>query len=155
MLVFVQLFLFQDSIIFSSTSHDTYFPPVGDFLGDLTDELQEFASGAFISEFVSCGPKQYSFRVKDGSGKVVKTVTKSKGFSLDYTAGAHINFKRMKRQVFAYVREKKIEEVTVYHPQIRRLNNHQIVTTTERKVQKLVYVKRVVQNDFTSLPYGY
>jgi len=35
----------------------------GDYLGDLTDELEEFGSGSFIDQFVSCGPKNYAFSV--------------------------------------------------------------------------------------------
>jgi hypothetical protein len=30
---------------------------IGDYLGDLKDELEEFGSGSFIDEFVSGGPK--------------------------------------------------------------------------------------------------
>ena len=33
------------------------------YLGDLTDELEEFGSGSFIEEFVSGGPKNYAFKV--------------------------------------------------------------------------------------------
>jgi hypothetical protein len=35
----------------------------GDFLGDLTDELEEFGRQSFIREFVSGGPKNYTFSV--------------------------------------------------------------------------------------------
>ena len=35
----------------------------GDYLGHLTDELEEFGSGSFIQEFVSGGPKNYAFSV--------------------------------------------------------------------------------------------
>jgi len=33
----------------------------GDYLGDLTDELEEFGSGSYIEEFVSRGTKNYAF----------------------------------------------------------------------------------------------
>ena len=35
----------------------------GDYLGDLTNELQEYGYGSFIQEFVSGGPKNYAFSV--------------------------------------------------------------------------------------------
>jgi hypothetical protein len=34
-----------------------------DYLGDFTNELEEFSSGSFIQEFVSGGPKNYAFSV--------------------------------------------------------------------------------------------
>ena len=35
----------------------------GDYLGDLTNELEEYGSGSFIEEFVLGGPKIYAFSV--------------------------------------------------------------------------------------------
>jgi len=46
--------------------HNEDEPPkdeTGDYLGDLTDELEEFSSGSYIEEFVSGGPKTYAFTV--------------------------------------------------------------------------------------------
>jgi hypothetical protein len=37
--------------------------PIGDYLGDLTNELQEYGSDSYIDEFVSGGPKNYAFRL--------------------------------------------------------------------------------------------
>ena len=36
---------------------------IGDYLGDLTDELEVFGSGSLIDEFVSGAPKNYAFSV--------------------------------------------------------------------------------------------
>ncbi|WP_141202214.1 hypothetical protein [Oceanimonas doudoroffii] len=131
-------------------------PSVGDHLGDLTDELCDYGEGCFISEFVSGGPKQYSFRVTDpSSGKVVKTITKVKGFSLNYANAAHINFKRMRQQVKDFVKTRNLDRVTVYENQIQRMKNHNVVTVPTSKVQKVVYCKRVALPDFTTRPYGY
>jgi hypothetical protein len=33
----------------------------GDYLGDLTDEVEQFGAGSYIEEFVSGGPKKYAF----------------------------------------------------------------------------------------------
>jgi hypothetical protein len=35
----------------------------GDYQGDLTDEVEEFGAGSYIEEFVSGGPKNYTFNV--------------------------------------------------------------------------------------------
>jgi len=35
----------------------------GYYLGDLTNELEEFGSGSFVDQFVSGGPKNYAFSV--------------------------------------------------------------------------------------------
>lgn len=143
-------------MIFSTGPDDHYMPPTGDYLGDLTDELEEYGPNCYISEFVSCGPKQYSFNViNPETGKIVKTVTKVKGFSLNFSNAAHINFEKMREQVHSFVKSREFKEVTIYQPQIKRTKKHQVVTETLRKVQKLVYCKRVVQNDYSSLPYGY
>jgi len=44
--------------------HNVDDPPrvrTGNYLGHLSDEMEEFASGSFIQEFVSCDPKNYAF----------------------------------------------------------------------------------------------
>jgi hypothetical protein len=59
------------SVLYCDTDSDIYVqkvgePPkvvTGDYLGDLTNELEEFGSGSFIQEFVSSGPKNYAFSV--------------------------------------------------------------------------------------------
>jgi len=35
----------------------------GDYLGDLTDELEEFGAGSYIEEFFSSGSKYYAFSI--------------------------------------------------------------------------------------------
>ena len=52
-------------------------PPLGNYLGDLTDEL----NGDYITSFVSGGPKNYAYSTKKG-----KTETKIRGITLDYAA---------------------------------------------------------------------
>ena len=62
-----------DSIIYSVKDKDTYIPPLGDYLGKLTNELsckevncKGCEVGHWITEFVSCGPKNYSFKLNSG-----------------------------------------------------------------------------------------
>jgi hypothetical protein len=56
----------------------------GDYLGDLTDELEEFGSGSYIEEFVSDGPKNYAFTVFCPAAEKRKSKCKVKGITLNY-----------------------------------------------------------------------
>lgn len=53
------LYFDTDSIIFVEWP-GAISPPLGDFLGDLKDELAEYGPGSFIDSFVSGGPKTTS-----------------------------------------------------------------------------------------------
>ena len=98
-----------DSIIFS-VKEGEYVPPLGEYLGKLTDELtckelgckREECSGHWIEEFVSCGPKNYSFRVNTG-----EMICKVRGFSLNYKASLILNFQSMKEALVAWKKMRK------------------------------------------------
>ena len=93
------LYYDTDSIIFSVKNSDDYVPHSGEYLGELTNELickelgckNENSSGHWIEEFISCGPKNYTFRVNAG-----EIVCKVRGFSLNHRASLVINFDSMK-----------------------------------------------------------
>lgn len=57
------LYFDTDSIIYVDRPGDEYHPPVGNFLGEMTDELEKEGAGSFITEFVSGGPKHYGYKV--------------------------------------------------------------------------------------------
>lgn len=64
-----------------------YEPPMVNFLGDLTDELQCYGDGTYITEFVRGGPKSYAYEYcVDRSENKCSTnqVCKIKGFTLNY-----------------------------------------------------------------------
>ena len=74
--------LLQERVLYYDTDSVIYVhkpgkpePPLGNYLGDLTDEL----NGDYITSFVSGGPKNYAYRTKKG-----KTDTKIRGITLDY-----------------------------------------------------------------------
>lgn len=106
---------------------------------------------------MSTGPKSYAYKVCDANGKHLDTILKNKGFALNYCTSAHLNFETMKAQVFQFREngDTLSKAVTVYQNVIRRTKMHKLETRTERKVQQLVYKKRVLQQDFTTLPFGY
>ena len=129
--------------------------PTGDSLGELTDELDCYGPGSFITEFTSAGPKNYSFKVWGTKDKRIHTVVKVKGVPLNFTSVKHVNFNIMKRKVQAFVRTGAQEETSVVSWRIRRLPDHRVVTRAERKKYRVVYDKRVVKRDYTTVPYGY
>ena len=66
----------------------------GDFLGDMTDELD----GDVITEFVSGGAKNYGYTTRQG-----KVVCKVRGFTLNVRGAAILNFQTMKDNILAEV----------------------------------------------------
>lgn len=64
--------------------------PVGDFLGEMTDELK----GDVITEFVSDGAKNYGYLTYDG-----KTECKVRGFTLNVRGSALLNYQTMRSNI--------------------------------------------------------
>jgi hypothetical protein len=148
------LYFDTDSIFYTSKPGEKNLP-TGDYLGDLTDELMPYGEGSYVTEFVSAGPKNYSYKVFGTKDKKIHQVIKVKGHPLDFTSMKHINAKTMKKMVKAFVKSGCQEEIAVVAPRIQRTDHHVMVTRLVRKCYRVVYDKRVVQKDFSTLPYGY
>ena len=146
-----------DSIIFSVKDGE-YVPPLGTYLGQLTDELtckelsckKQGCSGHWIEEFVSCGPKNYSFRVNTG-----EIIGKVRGFSLNYKSSLILNFESMKEALVAWKRNEKKELVTVKTELVRDKYKPKVFNRFISKHYGVVYDKRKVLPDFTSIPFGF
>ena len=146
-----------DSVIFSVKDGE-YVPPLGTYLGQLTDELtckelgckKQGCSGHWIEEFVSCGPKNYSFRVNTG-----EIVCKVRGFSLNYKSSLILNFESMKEALVAWKRNEKKELVTVKTELVRDKYKPKVFNRVISKHYGVVYDKRKVLPDFTSIPFGF
>lgn len=146
-----------DSIIFTA-KNDDYIPPLGEYLGDLTNELacKEIGctgcrDGHWIEEFVSCGPKNYSFRLNTG-----EMYCKIRGFSLNYKNSQILNFESMKKALYAWIQNKEVPLVTVKTEIHRNKHENPVVYTTQvKKHYSVVYDKRRVLTDTTTVPYGY
>ena len=146
-----------DSIIFSVKDGE-YVPPLGTYLGQLTDELtckelgckKQGCSGHWIEEFVSCGPKNYSFRVNTG-----ETVCNVRGFSLNYKSSLILNFESMKEALVAWKRNEKKELITVKTELVRDKYKPKVFNRVISKHYGVVYDKRKVLPDFTSIPFGF
>ena len=123
----------------------------GDFLGDMTDELD----GDVITEFVSGGAKNYGYTTRQG-----KVVCKVRGFTLNVRGAAVLNFQTMKDNILAELENpldhrRTTNVVTPYYFQ-RDLEQKRIKVVPRIKQYGLVFDKRVINTDTKcSYPYGY
>ncbi|KAJ8677574.1 hypothetical protein QAD02_013361 [Eretmocerus hayati] len=91
------LYADTDSCLFLCRGDDgEYEPPLGSLLGDMTDELQGYGQGAYISKFLSIAPKSYAYRVVVPSREIagepnVFECCKVKGITLNSENSLKIN----------------------------------------------------------------
>ena len=123
-------------------------PPLGDYLGDLTDELD----GDYITEFMSGGPKNYAYVTNND-----KRVTKIRGITLDYATSKKLNFEVMCSLLHLYLNCGIQAKVTVANPFkiTRDKKKKKIATKRTKKDYQIVYNKRVVKENYGTVPYGY
>lgn len=79
-----------DSLIYVTNSDDIYTVPLGQYLGEMTDEIQEYGEDARIVMYVCTGAKSYGYAVQLADGTRVYCV-KSKGFTLNWKNGSNNN----------------------------------------------------------------
>ena len=148
--------LLQDRVLYYDTDSVVYVhkpgepdPPLGDYLGDLTNELK---GDDHITSFVSAGPKNYAYQTKNG-----KSVAKIRGFTQDYASTTKLNYDVMKELVCLHVDpEEESEKVTVTRDNIvRDKKESKIYTKKQKKDYRVVYNKRVVKENYETVPYGY
>ncbi|MGB5440078.1 MAG: DNA polymerase, partial [Gammaproteobacteria bacterium] len=72
------LYFDTDSVFYTSKPGEKNLP-TGDYLGDLTDELAEYGDGSYVTEFISAGPKNYSYKVFSTRDKKIHQAIKVKG----------------------------------------------------------------------------
>ncbi|XP_030758042.1 uncharacterized protein LOC115883772 [Sitophilus oryzae] len=80
-----------DSVIYLSKAGQEDIP-LGNFLGEMTDELEGYGEGSYIDEFVSGGPKNYAYKVYSPKSGEYSITCKVKGLSLNYNASQTIQF---------------------------------------------------------------
>ena len=141
------LYYDTDSVIFVSKPGDPE-PPIGPYLGDLTDELK----GDHITTFISGGPKNYCYRTNTN-----KVETKIRGITLNCTARQKVNFDVIRELVHLHAVCKVNDKVTVDIPYkiSRNAKTKNIETKRMKKDYRIVYDKRLIIDDYKTLPYGY
>ena len=146
-----------DSVIYSYLPNSLH-PPTGSFLGELTDELtcknvgcKGCIEGHWIIEFVGCGAKNYAYKLNTG-----QVVCKVRGFSLNYAASQVVNLDSMRQVLEEWRHKLKPTEILTYKTMISRDKySTRVYTHQLAKSYGLVYNKRVVSDDYSTLPYGY
>ena len=147
-----------DSIIYV-TKDGEYDPELGDYLGEFMNELQCNDVGCkdngctkrhYIVEFISAGPKNYSYKTEIGTTKC-----KVRGFTLNKCNSLIINFDSMRDMVTAP--EGADISVTVTDPaKITRNKTRSILYNRPMsKSYRMVYDKRVILQDYDTRPYGF
>lgn len=144
------LYYDTDSVIYVSREGE-YEAPTGSFLGEMTNELEDFGPGSYIVAFASGGPKNYSFIVFSPKYHTYFTVCKVKGIRLNYNAYKKINFSSMSNIVDVSRNEQPLYITSM---NIRRTKNHQVITKEDTKIYRPCSEKRKFQ-DYNSIPYGY
>ncbi|CAG2240191.1 unnamed protein product [Mytilus edulis] len=140
------LYCDTDSIIFSSKPGD-WIPDTGDYLGDLTDE----APNNSIECFITGGPKNYSYKLKNPDKDGNLTCCKIRGITLNYKNSLELNYETMKDVVEGKTKKTTANDYNKICHQVKTTN---IITRAEDKTYKIVFSKRVLKNDFTTTPYG-
>ena len=100
-------------------------------------------------EFVSGGPKNYAYKTSSGEESC-----KVRGFTLNFTNSRLINFSVVKELVTRRVDNLQVTTVTPSKI-FRNAKTNSIYDQEEKKQYKVVYTKRVIQDDYHTLPYGY
>ena len=136
-----------DSVIYLSQPSQPE-PRLGNYIGDLTDEL----GGKHITVFTSGGPKNYGYKTSGG-----KTEVKVRGITLDCTARQKVNFESMCELVCLRAECGVTGTVSVDIPFgiTRNTRTKEIQTKRMKKDYHFVYDKRVIIDDYKTLPYGY
>ncbi|KAI4891164.1 hypothetical protein NFI96_009541 [Prochilodus magdalenae] len=137
-----------DSVIFVSRDGD-WEPPLGPYLGDLTDEI---GGDDYITEFCSGGPKTYGYRTAVG-----KTCMKAKGITLNSENSKVVRLDTLIDLVDHYLLNQNSSRHILARADgiVRNKKNLTLKNKSVVKRFKVVYNKRVLLSDFSTLPYGY
>ena len=146
------LYFDTDSVIYSKEPGQPELP-IGDFLGDLTNEVEH---DDHIVDFTSGGPKNYGYETASG-----KVECKVRGFSLGSVRGhAQLNYARLRQNVLEELEDPQENRrsiiVTNPHFFTRDATTKRLRVMPRTKDYGLVFDKRVVdRTTFKSYPYGY
>ena len=151
------LYYDTESVMYSYTPKDTH-PHTGKFLGQLMDELtcdnvgcSDCQEGHWIIEFVSCGAKNYGYRLNTG-----QITCKVRDFSLNYIASQTLNFNSMREALECWMKGITPPQlITTKTLILRNILKASVYTHKIPKHYGVVYNKRRVLENYDTLPYGY
>ena len=146
------LYFDTDSIIFvHKPGH--YSPTIGNFLGQMTDEIaEEYGTEARLIEFHSIGPKTYALKVDTPSGP--KHTLKAKGLSQTIQSSTILNFDRIRQMAQNTANSIPSAHSLVPQHQFRTTPQHIVSSVDLKKRFDITSEKRrVIGND--TLPYGF
>ena len=92
----------------------------------------------------------YAYRTNTG-----EVTVKVKGLTLNSATSQLLNFDSMKECVQQFVQERTTKVIDVAMNRITRDKDHIVYTEAKSKRFRVVYDKRVVKDDYTTIPYGY
>ncbi|XP_065224228.1 uncharacterized protein LOC135848277 [Planococcus citri] len=144
------LYCDTDSIIYTELPHDLKIE-TGPFLGQMGDELAtEYGEGAYITEFICGGPKNYGYCVKTAKNEY-KYVVKIRGITLNHQVSKSLNFENMKE----FILNPPPNPVQVkYENKIQRKRPFMVINYEATKKYGEVSSKRR-KVGLRTLPYGY
>ena len=142
------LYCDTDSIVFT-TSPGEWEPPLGDYLGDLTDEIKDNS----IVKFVTGGPKNYAYLLQKPNEDGLLSCCKVRGIILNFKNLIAINFEAIEELV-TRKRETGVISVVDEFKMRRNPSTGHIITTKESKDYKIVFDKRVISEGLKTFPYG-
>lgn len=123
----------------------------GCFLGEMTDELEAYGPGSYITEFVSGGPKIYGYEVFTPSTNKKSYLCKVKGVTLNFSASQIVNFDQLKKMVL----NQETESVIISSKSILRTAERDVVTAPTTKTIQVNILKRRRIENFDTVPYGF
>ena len=140
------LYYDTDSVIYVSRPNE-YDPPLGDYLGELTNELKD--EDEHIVEFVSGGPKNYAYKTNKNN-----ETCKVRGFTLNFKNSQLINFDSVKDIV---TDPTSSSNIVITNPSkiCRDKRKRKLYNREEKKKYQMVYTKRRKIDNFDTVPYGY
>lgn len=123
----------------------------GEMLGEMKNELDE---GDVITEFVSAGAKNYSYKTRAS-----KTTCKVKGFTLNVRGQSVLNFDTMKKNILDELHHPQDQRRTmnIVNPSHfqRDVENKEIRVVQQVKQYGIVFDKRIINTNGKSYPYGF
>ncbi len=135
---------------------------IGDYLGDLTDELEDKKKGwnwnnNWAVEYVGLMPKTYGYRTNNNYANV-----KCKGFNIKnkivkINGNKVEDGKQLDICLFKDLADRKIQSATTESFHITNDNKNKILLSTNHfeKDIRFVYTKRMLMDNYKTLPWGY